>query len=105
MDTIKAPEHNLQLTVNGWYLDDGSIASADKDTLLRLLPLLVTEGSKLGLILNTAKTLIWSLKEMRGTVDMRAYQPFLLYATPCNTPAIKTLGAPLGTPEGYLLSC
>lgn len=102
VDKMKTTFPDLDL--QAWYLDDGTIVGT-KATLLLLLPILVEEGAKLGLILNKEKTIIWCLHENSdmegGLIDKPSdYTAFSQWAIPCTSSAHKTLGSPFGSKLG-----
>ena len=77
---------------NAWYLDDGSLASTQKDPLVKVLQYIKLHGPEYGLYLNTSKTLIWSSS---NTADLSVFKDI---ATPVKKGAgFKTLGVAFGS--------
>jgi hypothetical protein len=93
---IHAINQSCELTLQAWYLDDGTIVG---DTLMvaKALDIIRTEGPARGLFLNVDKTeLFWPVEDPRSRVE--GVFPINI-ARPLT--GVKLLGGPVSLDEGF----
>ena len=81
-----------KLTINSWYLDDGTLMGSPED-LAAALEIVETEGPALGLSLNRSKSLLFIPQEEDPAISL------LPSEIPITRQGVTVLGCPIGPPS------